>query len=319
VLLKLTQAAPFERLRELRLRGNVFGDDARAELFNSDLLCGVQALELGQNSLDTEAMCVLAGSTKVKHLQRLGLEHNPLGDEGARALASAEHLGALKHLNVASCKIERDGARALSKARFFGQLESLAFGSSMQQAEGILVNKLGPNIRNLELHNSLVSGKTIERLTRRKDTPTLETLCLKHCNLYPDDFEKIATSAYLKRLRKIDMRLCYGAGEYVPAMLRFMPHLSELDLFNCHVNVDELDAILSCPEFHQMRSLDLAFNGFGDQGALLIANAPLTANLTSLLLYDRSITELGWSALIESPYLAESIKKKFQAMKRRHT
>ena len=112
----------------------------------SPLLAGLNLLNLGGQSVEFDAVRILAASEHVKNLTALELYATALGAEGARALADSAQLGKLRHLDLDGCLIGDEGALALAQSRHLTSLGTLHLRGNRLQSSTLTALRARPGL-----------------------------------------------------------------------------------------------------------------------------------------------------------------------------
>ena len=116
--------------RSLRLSCTRLWPSALETLQQSDMMKGLERLDLSGNNFYGDSVASFAESRSIRHLRSLSFAWNDIGDGGARALSTCEHLGTLQRLNLSSCNITSDGADALISSPVLSSLKQLILNSN---------------------------------------------------------------------------------------------------------------------------------------------------------------------------------------------
>jgi uncharacterized protein (TIGR02996 family) len=133
----------------------------------------------------------------------------------------------------------------------------------------------------MTLDDCEVSDRGVEALAASWQVQDLQDLLLGGNRVGPVGAAALARSQQLKRLR------C-------------------LDLFYNRLGDAGVASLLAAPPF-RLRRLDLSGNGISDEGARMLADAAVLAELQSLPLFDNLITPAGFAAMRASPHVGRCI------------
>ena len=255
----------------------------------------------------------LVGAPWAGGLQELGLG----GGYGSSqpdwaALADGTHFASLRDLAITFGWIDRAGAERVAAANPFPKLERFYFGTySSDDAPGALFsgttftglrslhlsgggrkssNSPMPGLKEVCESRALVSLKAFDMSWR--PTPGL-TAMLTSSTFWPDLEE-------LDLLRK-ELWRCWWNWRS-----RFWPDLEELDLLRNGLGDDDLAAMLNTSS--KLRRIELDDNKITAKGAVLLAEHPVLANITTLDLSRNAIGDTGVTALANSPH-ARNLQK----------
>ena len=110
------------------LSGCELNDETLTSLLHSNLLTGVENLELLSNQLTDKGIIALAQSSSIGNLTYLELSSNPFGAEGITALANRPNLSKLGELKLGSIEIGSNGVQALVNSPYLQKIYWLWIG-----------------------------------------------------------------------------------------------------------------------------------------------------------------------------------------------
>jgi uncharacterized protein (TIGR02996 family) len=131
----LADAAPWGRLRLLKLNHLGLDVDSARVLAESRHLGGLRHLDLSWNEeLGDEGVACLVASPVLSSVEVLDLGHVDLVSAGARALAVSPHLRALRDLRLDGRSIDEEGLASLARAAWLGRLQGLSLDGPLPPA-----------------------------------------------------------------------------------------------------------------------------------------------------------------------------------------
>src|SRR5262249_29856900 len=105
-----------QRLRWVRLEGNLIDSTGAAALARARLSAGGSSAPFDFNAIETDGAAALAASPFLENVRYLNLAGNRIGARGAIALAESPHFPNLKALDLTGCGIGDTGALALANS-----------------------------------------------------------------------------------------------------------------------------------------------------------------------------------------------------------
>lgn len=117
--------------------------------------------------------------------------------------------------------------------------------------------------------------------------------------------EHLLSLSQLSGLGVLDLSMLSSLGGPAARVLARSPHLGGLRHLNARgVGFETAEfGHLAASSFLNLHSLDLGYNPGGDEGALALADSPMTQSLRVLRLQRIALTDAGAEALLESPHL----------------
>ena len=322
-----------------------FNDEALTELAASAHLGMVRALLIKSARYD-KRMISLLSARHLEHLEVLALSGVRLGVRGARALAAVSNLQNLRRLSLAGCEVKAKGAAALASSSHLVNVRELALDRNKLNDDGVVsiarsamltnLNTLTLSNNNitdkgcaafaqtnaeqiswLDLSNNKIGSAGVSAIAGAQQFANLEVLDLAlNKNISGSAATAIANSPYMSRLTELN--LYWGdIGRYGAEALAKSAHVTKLEklvIANSRIKDDGLVALVESPNMANLIHLDLYACRASDVGVSAIAGSPHMTNLRYLNLTGNSskFTAAGIAALMESPYLHESIKEKWR-------
>lgn len=282
------------RLASLSFHDAGFGAEHVARLLSGKL--ATKYLGLGDNPLGAEGVRALAEHGVLT--EEVGLTGCGLDDEALRVLASAE-LPALRKLDVAEGwgnhknRFGTEGLDALLGAAL--PLSSLSIDGAFQRVAGPALRRL----QSLRM-KGLAVGCDLGAVTT--DMAALEHLRLDGTGATAL-FEAIAGGpVWQKQIRSLSLT---GLGRMTRGFFYAVSRMEALESVTFEKGKASLRDLLPLLESGlPLKTLSLANNPIGDEGAAALAQSPLLAGLTTLDLSGCRIGDAGAAALASSPHLA---------------
>ena len=229
-----------------------------------------------------------AGELKTLELVNVGLT-----DAGAKRLAGKKQLAGVAHLNLQQNPLTAAGVASLVASPHLGSLRRLDLGSGFSN----------PYYGGGNCRAQAVGDGGAETLAASGLLGQLGSLSLRYAELGPRGAAVCAAGAGLRRL---DL----SANPFGPAGVRPFADapnaLHELDLSLCGLD-DAACGLLARADFPALRSLTLAYNSIGPDGARHLAAARL-GGLWRLNLHDNFVGDDGLTALAGSPHLGALVE-----------
>jgi uncharacterized protein (TIGR02996 family) len=218
----------------------------------------------------------------LERLAALTIAGSSAGNAVAKALAQSPYVGRLSALHLPRGGLTDAAVRSLAAGPQFERLTTLDLSE----------NEIGP------------AGAHTLAATRHRGG--LTTLRLRANPLGPDGVAAILTSTRLSNLATLDL----AQTRCTPAALEESPGCRWMTLNLAGNELGDLGVRHLCRwPLTGLRDLDLSRAGIGDDGAAILAESPVLAELRRLALSGNRITEAGKRRLLASPHL-----KRIQAL-----
>jgi hypothetical protein len=284
-VLRLASAPHLRRLRELEINDCDLGPDAAAALAESEMLAGLDRLELwGTEYLTGGAIAALFRAGRPRALTRLRLFVRAQDERAAVAgvVAAAPQLGGLRELDLGSCNLGDRGVIALAASPHLRRLEKLSLRHNDVGPDGCSALAASPvlaGVTDLDLGGNPIGPHGLAALAASPHASRLRSLCLFASAVGPEGCRALAASAHLGGLE-------------------------DLNLMHAGVGDEGLEAIAGSPHLSRLTNLWLYGNGVGDRGVVALARSPAVARLWTLWLEDNAVGDAGARAIAESENLA---------------
>jgi len=326
--------AASEQLSGLRILGldcAQVGDAGATALAGSETLAALACLDLRGNEITAAGAAPLGRGTGAHRLTDLFLADNPLGPGGLDALTDGPLLGGLQGLGLARTGIEPGpGLEALAGSSLRGtrrlDLSGNALGAHVAlvgesacardlrelrladvglAADGFARLGAAEGLRGLQtliLDANRPGLRGIAALVTSRSLTGMEELGLAGCSLDRRSVRRISTSPLFQTLRALSLarnRLWTDGARQLA--LRPAKLLRRLDLAQCAVGPEGLDALLDAAWMERLTELDLSGNGLDDASIVRLGNSPATRRLERLQLGDHyGLTDVAAEALARS-------------------
>jgi uncharacterized protein (TIGR02996 family) len=335
-------AGHLPRLTTLNLRRNDLGDTGVEALAASPLLAQLRDLNLSRNGIGEVGVRALAASPGAASLVKLNLSLNKINDTAVSALAESPHLGRLQHLDLASNSIRQAGLEALVGSDLFTRLVSLDLGYTPLSVAGesnaeFTAPLPSPasatgNLRTLNLNSTKLDLRTAMVLGSSPLLSGVTHLNLQHTRLDAPRLRALFAPGHLSGLRVLNLNSCLADSAAAALAQMSFPGLRKLSLGTSRFGNDLLEALaeapllagvvdlylggtslreaaplrtfLHSPYLTQLRTLNLDRCHIGNDGAKVLADAPVVAGVHTLSLNACEIGPAGFAALAGSAYLS---------------
>jgi uncharacterized protein (TIGR02996 family) len=310
----LAACAYLARLTALRIGGykGRIGDEGVRTLVASPHLAGLKRLDLADCGIEADGVRAVAESLHLAGLESLDLSGAPLGDpsqagdEGALLLAASPHLSNLRELSLKAHTLGGEGAAALVSSPRLSNLVRLDISYNRfigPEGGARLVASVNlPHLQALNLGWANIGSRNVEALFSSGRLPALQDVDLEYCDLDLLTLGRICNSPAGARLRRLALdNLDLGDAMFA----RLAPlRLRSLVVANNQLGPEGARALADLPLLEGLRELNLDWNDFGDDGAAALAASPRAANLRVLHLGSNTIGLAGARALAASEHLA---------------
>jgi Ran GTPase-activating protein (RanGAP) involved in mRNA processing and transport len=168
-------------VRSLDLSDNQINDEALLNLFESDILCGLEELYLQINFLTGKGLSELAKSEniKLKNLKVLVLSDNRLSDSSIAEMLLSSHFQNLESLDVGWNEAGNETAKSLGTTTTFPKLKKLEMERSYVDEEGFsefIKGELADQLEELDFSANKIKDESIKILAQAPKWKSLKTL-----------------------------------------------------------------------------------------------------------------------------------------------
>ena len=168
-------------VRSLDLSDNQINDEALLNLFESDILCGLEELYLQINFLTGKGLSELAQSEKIKikNLKVLVLSDNRLSDSSIAEMLLSNHFQNLESLDIGWNEAGNETAKSLSTTTTFPKLKKLEMERSYVDEEGFsefIKGELADQLEELDISANKIKDESIKILAQAPKWKSLKTL-----------------------------------------------------------------------------------------------------------------------------------------------
>ncbi len=168
-------------VRSLDLSDNQINDEALLNLFESDILCGLEELYLQINFLTGKGLSELAQSEKIKlkSLKVLVLSDNRLNDSSIAEMLLSSHFQSLESLDIGWNEAGNETAKSLSTTTTFPKLKKLEMERSYIDGEGFsefIKGELADQLEELDISANKIKDESIKILAQAPKWKSLKTL-----------------------------------------------------------------------------------------------------------------------------------------------
>ena len=189
----------------------------------------LRSLELSGNQLTSTGLGHILSSPKTQALTFLNLAHNHLDDESIQALASSSRMTSIEHLLLAGNRIGPIGTTYLTKSPHLQNLRVLSLGNQGIEDGGAIALAEHDSLETLDLSQAQITASGASKLLEKSKAETL-----------------ILSGNPLNR----------GTLN----LERFSGELTELELRDCSIGAEELDALQSVDHGGSIRTINLNNN-----------------------------------------------------------
>ena len=162
---------PMKSIRSLDLSDNQINDEALQNLFESEILSGLEELYLQINFLTGKGLSELAQSEKIKlkNLKALVISDNRLSDSSIAELLLCSHFKKLVALDVGWNEAGSEAAKALGKTTTLPNLKKLEMERSYIDEDGIrefVLGELADQLEELDLSANKLNDEMMKTLVQ---------------------------------------------------------------------------------------------------------------------------------------------------------
>ena len=195
-------------VRSLDLSDNQINDEALLNLFESDILCGLEELYLQINFLTGKGLSELAQSEKIKlkNLKVLVLSDNRLSDLSIAEMLLSNHFQNLESLDIGWNEAGNETAKSLSKTTTFPKLKKLEMERSYVDEEGFsefIKGELADQLEELDLSANKIKDESIKILAQAAKWKSLKTLRISQNRFGNEGAKALGESVSMSGLVKL--------------------------------------------------------------------------------------------------------------------
>jgi Ran GTPase-activating protein (RanGAP) involved in mRNA processing and transport len=195
-------------VRSLDLSDNQINDEALLELFESDILCGLEELFLQINFLTGKGLSELAQSEKIKlkNLKVLVLSDNRLSDSSIAEMLLSNHFKKLESLDIGWNEAGNETAKSLGTTTTFPKLKKLEMERSYIDEDGFgefIKGELADQLEELDLSANKIKDKSIKILAEASKWKSLKTLRISQNRFGNEGAKALGESGSLSGLTQL--------------------------------------------------------------------------------------------------------------------
>jgi Ran GTPase-activating protein (RanGAP) involved in mRNA processing and transport len=195
-------------VRSLDLSDNQINDEALLNLFESDILCGLEELYLQINFLTGKGLSELAKSEKIKlkNLKVLVLSDNRLSDSSIAEMLLSSHFQNLESLDIGWNEAGNETAKSLSTTTTFPKLKKLEMERSYVDGEGFsefIKGELADQLEELDFSANKIKDESIKILAQAPKWKSLKTLRISQNRFGNEGAKALGESVSMSGLVKL--------------------------------------------------------------------------------------------------------------------
>ena len=195
-------------VRSLDLSDNQINDEALLNLFESDILCGLEELYLQINFLTGKGLSELAQSEKIKlkNLKVLVLSDNRLSDSSIAEMLLSNHFQNLESLDIGWNEAGNETAKSLSTTTTFSKLKKLEMERSYVDEEGFsefIKGELADQLEELDISANKIKDESIKILAQAPKWESLKTLRISQNRFGNEGAKALGESVSMSGLIKL--------------------------------------------------------------------------------------------------------------------
>jgi Ran GTPase-activating protein (RanGAP) involved in mRNA processing and transport len=195
-------------VRSLDLSDNQINDEALLNLFESDILCGLEELYLQINFLTGKGLSELAQSEKIKikNLKVLVLSDNRLSDSSIAEMLLSNHFQNLESLDIGWNEAGNETAKSLSTTTTFSKLKKLEMERSYVDEEGFsefIKGELADQLEELDISANKIKDESIKILAQAPKWKSLKTLRISQNRFGNEGAKALGESVSMSGLIKL--------------------------------------------------------------------------------------------------------------------
>ena len=195
-------------VRSLDLSDNQINDEALLNLFESDILCGLEELYLQINFLTGKGLSELAQSEKIKikNLKVLVLSDNRLSDLSIAEMLLSNHFQNLESLDIGWNEAGNETAKSLSTTTTFPKLKKLEMERSYVDEEGFsefIKGELADQLEELDISANKIKDESVKILAQAPKWKSLKTLRISQNRFGNEGAKALGESVSMSGLIKL--------------------------------------------------------------------------------------------------------------------
>ena len=195
-------------VRSLDLSDNQINDEALLNLFESDILCGLEELYLQINFLTGKGLSELAQSEKIKikNLKVLVLSDNRLSDSSIAEMLLSNHFQNLESLDIGWNEAGNETAKSLSTTTTFPKLKKLEMERSYVDEKGFsefIKGELADQLEELDISANKIKDESIKILAQAAKWKSLKTLRISQNRFGNEGAKALGESVSMSGLVKL--------------------------------------------------------------------------------------------------------------------
>ena len=195
-------------VRSLDLSDNQINDEALLNLFESDILCGLEELYLQINFLTGKGLSELAQSEKIKikNLKVLVLSDNRLSDSSIAEMLLSNHFQNLESLDIGWNEAGNETAKSLSTTTTFPKLKKLEMERSYVDEKGFsefIKGELADQLEELDISANKIKDESIKILAQAPKWKSLKTLRISQNRFGNEGAKALGESVSMSGLIKL--------------------------------------------------------------------------------------------------------------------
>jgi Ran GTPase-activating protein (RanGAP) involved in mRNA processing and transport len=195
-------------VKSLDLSDNQINDEALLELFESDILCGLEELFLQINFLTGKGLSKLAQSEniKLKNLKVLVLSDNRLSDSSFAEMLLSSHFQNLESLDIGWNEAGNETAKSLGTTTTFPKLKKLEMERSYIDEDGFgefIKGELADQLEELDLSANKIKDESIKILAEAQKWKSLKTLRISQNRFGNEGAKALGESSSMSGLTRL--------------------------------------------------------------------------------------------------------------------
>ena len=195
-------------VRSLDLSDNQINDEALLNLFESDILCGLEELYLQINFLTGKGLSELAQSEKIKikNLKVLVLSDNRLSDSSIAEMLLSNHFQNLESLDIGWNEAGNETAKSLSTTTTFPKLKKLEMERSYVDEKGFsefIKGELADQLEELDISANKIKDESVKILAQAPKWKSLKTLRISQNRFGNEGAKALGESVSMSGLIKL--------------------------------------------------------------------------------------------------------------------
>ena len=215
--------SPMKSVRSLDLSDNQINDEALKNLFESDILDGLEELYLQINFLTGKGLSEVAKSenVKLKNLKVLVLSDNRLDDSSIADFLFSPHFQNLESLDIGWNEAGNETAKALGATTTFPKLKKLEMERSYIEEEGfgeLIKGEIADQLEVLDLSANKINDASLKILAEAEKWKSLKTLRISQNRFGNEGAKVLGESASMSGLTQLYVGRNYFDSEGAQAI-----------------------------------------------------------------------------------------------------